>query len=396
MPIARRPKSAARQRDQAQLLDLCKSLLDSGSRLEDRYWEQKLEQFLIKRLSAQQDDLIEATLNHLVIEQPALADLLLEQLQATSEACTLTQDGSAWDVLLLTAPLAVWTRYHVPSTKLTTTLQKNLVQGLQNTVLVPTAKVLLCPRLFSLDEMPRSFSEVWRWLQKLSTRLLTGDGALPTAPQTEPLPYILADNRHLIMAVAVPAGEAIFRWQTDEQRDKAACLQAWQGYCHSLFSKLLTGCQFEILLPQAYHYSVQDSEKLIRPITIRASCQWLKEALGLKPNELKATIAAVGSHNIEEYRVGYQRSGNQDVIYGTIWPVFESGDQDTPVALVDTIDEISAILKESGVGDIKRIPGILAPEQCEDCGAPLFPDSTGELVHAELPEEAFDTPSHFH
>lgn len=27
------------------------------------------------------------------------------------------------------------------------------------------------------------------------------------------------------------------------------------------------------------------------------------------------------------------------------------------------------------------------PELCDDCGAPLFPDRSGDVVHAELPDD---------
>ena len=33
---------------------------------------------------------------------------------------------------------------------------------------------------------------------------------------------------------------------------------------------------------------------------------------------------------------------------------------------------------------------------CEDCGAPLFANAEGEIVHAELPEEADTQAAHFH
>jgi hypothetical protein len=35
-------------------------------------------------------------------------------------------------------------------------------------------------------------------------------------------------------------------------------------------------------------------------------------------------------------------------------------------------------------------------EFCDDCGAPLFPDREGELVHAEMPEDTPPPVEHFH
>ena len=55
-----------------------------------------------------------------------------------------------------------------------------------------------------------------------------------------------------------------------------------------------------------------------------------------------------------------------------------------------------AQLTESGVTELKKLPGTFTPEYCEDCGAPLFANAEGEIVHAELPEEADTQAAHFH
>jgi uncharacterized protein YuzB (UPF0349 family) len=53
-------------------------------------------------------------------------------------------------------------------------------------------------------------------------------------------------------------------------------------------------------------------------------------------------------------------------------------------------------LTESGVNNVKKLTGTFTPEYCEDCGAPLFANGDGEIVHAELPEEAETHAAHFH
>ncbi|HEX7649512.1 MAG TPA: DUF2863 family protein, partial [Noviherbaspirillum sp.] len=45
---------------------------------------------------------------------------------------------------------------------------------------------------------------------------------------------------------------------------------------------------------------------------------------------------------------------------------------------------------------IKRHSERFPMEFCEDCGAPLYPDSDGELVHAEMPEDVPSGTEHFH
>ncbi|MFM8631392.1 MAG: DUF2863 family protein, partial [Betaproteobacteria bacterium] len=38
----------------------------------------------------------------------------------------------------------------------------------------------------------------------------------------------------------------------------------------------------------------------------------------------------------------------------------------------------------------------LPMEYCDDCGAPLYPNEDGEMVHAELPEVAEQPSQHLH
>ena len=43
-----------------------------------------------------------------------------------------------------------------------------------------------------------------------------------------------------------------------------------------------------------------------------------------------------------------------------------------------------------GVHDVVTLRRTLPLEFCDDCGAPLFPNAEGELVHAELPAQEED------
>lgn len=65
-------------------------------------------------------------------------------------------------------------------------------------------------------------------------------------------------------------------------------------------------------------------------------------------------------------------------------------------AVVDVPESVAALLKELGVAEVRRLPGIHAAEFCEDCGAPYFPNFLGEMMHPELPDETDMEPMHFH
>jgi hypothetical protein len=368
------------------------------SRFEDRYWDQQLETMLEKHLSAGHDTLIESLLQEFAASDSECTEALLEHIQTVSQSFITELGGQTWQVVLMTAPLAVWTRYQLPQAKVSAATVDALSTMLKQTILAPDVVLHAIPHLLSLEEMPRHFSQTYQWLHLLGDCATGAGKTMPKLNLIEPNPALLVDTRHFVFAAAAPLGEPLLRWQLDTRSNHDTCLKAWTEQSQAVFSQLLPGCQFDILLPMTYHASVELSEIHVRSVAITSACQWLQETLELKPGELRATIAAVGERDAQEYRVGYHWGRQQDVIYGTIWPLFDQSEQDNHQngSIIDQADEIAAVLKQSGVDQIKRIPGVLLPDSCEDCGAPLFPNPSGELVHAELPEQAFDAPMNFH
>ena len=104
-------------------------------------------------------------------------------------------------------------------------------------------------------------------------------------------------------------------------------------------------------------------------------------------------MGAFGEEQADEYRISFSMKSSSEVIYGVIWPLYdrESVAND---ALNDVSDDESPIkricdaLHEAGVEDVFRHAMLFDPELCDDCGAPLFPDRSGEAVHAEMPDDA--------
>ena len=76
-----------------------------------------------------------------------------------------------------------------------------------------------------------------------------------------------------------------------------------------------------------------------------------------------------------------------------MWPLYGREDEN---ARPGPLDEVMSQLAECGVTEVKKLAGTFTPEYCEDCGAPLFANTEGEIVHAELPEEADTHTAHFH
>lgn len=213
---------------------------------------------------------------------------------------------------------------------------------------------------------------------------------------------MLADTRYVVMAVSAPKGNALFRWQEEPGElgeGRAACLEKWSAGTQDLFNRLLPGCGLEVLIPDAFYVSNREADRRVRPLSLKAAVAWLGGALSLEPRALRAVIAGCGEQQVDEYRIGFTQKNENDVIYGCLWPLYGreeeiSDPSDAPQP--STEEQIIAVLNECGVQDIRKLPGLLTPEFCEDCGAPFFPNPLGEMVHAELPEDAETAPQHFH
>ena len=383
------------------LVTLATHVNASGSRLEDAFWERELDALLTKLLQAGNDNAVEAALDHLLGADAAAYDVLIDLCESSSESQVATLAGAEYDVLLLAAPILVWTRYAIPSGPLLATAVDVLRVHLGAHVVAGGARIALAPFLFSLEQLPRSFAETFALTKQLGIAALNG-GKPSLAVDSEETASLLADARFLLAGVAVPRGGPVFRWQ--EQTDvpaahagRAQCLENWGAQARPNVAPLLPSCGFELLLPDAFHASVRDSDRRIRPYTVKAGAAYLEGALKVEASQLSAVVAGVGEESIDEYRIGFAVKGDDAVVHGEVWPLYGREDSlEESGAAAAPVDEIVALLREAGITEIHNLPDKHFPEFCEDCGAPLFPNADGDFVHATLPEGGDSAPAHFH
>ncbi|MBF6617065.1 MAG: DUF2863 family protein [Candidimonas sp.] len=398
------PTSPTRlSRDAQRLLALTEALARSGSRLEDDWWESRLGVLLDKLLLGKKNKTVESALDYLLATNIDAYEILVEQAETVSESTTMTVDGVEYDALLFSAPVVAWTRYQLPEGDLTAVQRDTISAALATHIAAPDARLALIPSLVNFDQMPQTFQETRAWTQRLAQRALrTGTEACVLGQPADP-EGLLADARFVVGAIVVKRGAAVFRWQTNPDDAGALprqqCLDAWIDDCSITLGPLFTGCQVEYLQPDAYYVNSREADRRIRPLALRAAVTWLQTAAHLPGGDLRAVIAGCGEASIEEYRIGFSTRQSNEVVYGCIWPVLskeEAVADGLEAGHVDVPDEIAALLKEMGVGDIRRLPGIYPPEFCDDCGAPHFPNPLGEMLHPELPEETDLGPVHFH
>ncbi len=395
-----RERSGQLTPDAERLVAGAMGLAHSGSRAEDRFWERYLDARLDKLLESTHGQAVFDALERLHQTDMEAYGALLEGVESASECVSMEWEGKPWDLLLITAPVVAWTRFRIPSGALPSATLEGLSAQLHACVLAREAKLALAPQLFSVDQLPRDFNDVRRWVRKLGQQALTGTSSRPDSKDFPETAEMLADSRFLLGVVAIPSGAEVFRWQEldpkmsgRERQSRVQCLESWIANARALFEAVLPGCGFESLLPDAYHINLRESDRRVRPYSIRAGVSFLEYAMNVEAQEVKASVAGFGSDRADEYRIGLSVGNTEDVYQGVVWPLFGAeSDEDDPTPL----DLIKDALKEAGVADVRIWPDVIEPEFCEDCGAPLYPNQRGDVVHIEVPEDAGPVNPHFH
>lgn len=402
------------------LVSISQSIVQAGSRLEERTFERQLDTHLQKLLKTGHQDTVDSTLNVLFKDDLNAYDVLMEGVEAVSESSTMTEahDGveTTHQALLVAAPVLAWTRFSIASGSIPGELLTVLSAHFAAHLLAEGTQMSMAPTLFAIDQLPRTHAETYAMTHKLAQAAHKGSSVKPLTRPADTAPF-LADTRYLLVAVVAPLGAPLFRWQEAQHlnnftAEREAALEQWRTQATPSVARLLPGCGIEMLLPEAYYVACREADKLIRPVSIRAAVHYLTNTLGVEPSDLRAVIAAFGEETtdgqIDEYRVSFTMRQEADVIYGIVWPLYGQEDEEgTPLEglthsalatgeIVRPVDEIVAHLNDCGITHIKRHNERFVVEYCDDCGAPLFADPTGELVHAEMPEDAPQGGEHFH
>ncbi len=374
-------------RDAERLVRLARGLADSGSRTEDAWWESELTGQIDKMLNAGQEDALNQALDRLHETHGQAYDSLADLIEAGTES----HGNEVQTTLLLGLPILAWSRYRIPDRKLPDSLLANLQVQLQAHVLADDVQVGMADLLFSPDQLPRGFVDTHRFTLALAE---AAGKQQHLAVATDGLPetgHYIADLRYLLAVISAPRGGPLFRWQeVDGNRESA--LKAWQTQAGPNLQAAMPGCAIELLLPDAYFSAWRQADQAARGYSLNATANYLRAALNLPAADLNAVAAPYYDHRLIEWRIGFARKGDDQVLHGVVWPLLGTEDESTDIA-----GEIEQTLKQAGVARIQMLDQRMPLEFCEDCGAPLFPNADGESVHAEMPEVEDNTvATHLH
>ncbi|HUW27525.1 MAG TPA: DUF2863 family protein [Sulfuriferula sp.] len=386
MKRPRLPRTPRLSRDATQLLRLAIALSVSASRMEDRLWARQLDAQIDSVLDKGQEDTLESALDQLWTANPPAYDALAQAIESRSSGL-VGADGQ--EVLLIAVPVQAWSRYSIAAGAIVPARMMELRAQLHGHVLAAGARLALADVLFSPDQLPRGFAATRTFARSLADAAAhQQDMHVDPASLAQVIPFV-ADVRYVVGAVMVAPGTAVFRWQ-EAQHSREQVLRDWQAHGGAVLQTMLPGCAIEVLLPNAYFSAWRESDLAGRGWGLRAAMDYLHAMLALPAASLRAVVAPFYDHVLEEYRIGFTEMGSNDVLHGVVWPLIGNEDENTEVT-----SEIETIVRAAGIGEVLLLNERMPLEYCDDCGAPLFPNPEGELVHAQIPESAEPAP-HLH
>ena len=385
-PSSRRGR-ASREADS--LIQLSEGLAQSGSRAEDRFWETRLDVEIDALLATGDEGSLNAALDRLADRESRAYEELADAIEGRVESAEVQTSEGSRDLLLFAAPVLAWSRMPLPTRLLSDPIIRSLKKSLAEEVFCEGVDLAVANYFFSPDQLPSSFGETAELRDQLAKALPSGVFEVDPQSLGETAQF-LADQRYLLGVASVKKGSPLFLWQ-EGMLSRDDVLAAWRKSGNESLTHLLPACGFEPMLPRAYYVACRDADRAARPFSVTASVAFLSTSLGIAPNMLIAVIGGCYNRQLEEYRIGFISHSEDEVIHGVVWPLLGPEDE-----MSDVVEEIEAILKEAGVQKIEMLRQRMPMEYCEDCGAPLYPNLEGEMVHAELPDDGESPTQHLH
>lgn len=382
-------------KDAEKLISMAASRIACGSVVEDYFWSDELLQRIGQLFDRGNDALVESALDHSFHANLPAHECLSTMVEAASESFEFqAEDRTPMQALLITIPILAWSSYRIPSGTLSEAQLAPVLSHLHGHVVAREARVAVSPFLYALDHLPRGYSETRKLMKRMAEAAMSGSRVRVEAAKLGEAVDFPADIRLLLAVVVHRKGAPTFQWQEAELCvSRHDVFSKWEAQCRPNLAKLVEGAAFECLLPDAFFRNARECDLRIRPHMLSASIGSLAAATNTEPSRLSAVIAGVGEDQVDEYRVSFLKHGENDVLHGAVWPLYGSEDDDTNPSPRAAIE---ALLSQHKLADIEVLPGVMPPEYCEDCGAPLFYDRDGEAVHAELPEGTPDSGMHYH
>ncbi len=208
--------------DATELGRLAIGLAESGSKLEDTFWQARLAELLDRLFHDGGEDDLTAALDRLFDTHPMAHDDLADIIESHAESCILLDQEREFDLLLFAVPVLAWSRFSIPAAAIPRNLLQTIKVHLGAHVLAAGARLALADYLYSPDQLPHSFVDTWQLMRRLGAAALTGDDLNVDAAAMPETNRFLSDTRYLLGALTVPRGKPLFRWNEADKTTRKA------------------------------------------------------------------------------------------------------------------------------------------------------------------------------
>ncbi len=353
-------------------------LTESSSRLEDTALEVRLDAMCREALDMGDDTELEAALSLLKDDQiPAY-----EQLLSMAEDCAQSHTNGTETSILMLIPILTWSRYKNFTGVVEDEILIELAESVRRHIAGPKARVAMGNVMFSSDNIPESLTAVRSWLKSISAGGAVAD---IRSKITKPTVNDFADSRYLACTITAENPADLFRSPNETVMERARGQMLFCLDAHDLLEMPMIGSVFEVQPPSAFFTAWRQSESSMRIWSLKSLVDFAA-GMGHTAGDITACVALfvpgakAAPDAMAEIRVGIcPKDDPKRVVSGIAWPVLPEEFEQAEVLAAD-------VLTHKGVKNILVHPQSFPLEWCDQCGAPLYANVDGMVVHIDFSE----------
>ncbi|MEI6737136.1 MAG: DUF2863 family protein, partial [Pseudomonadota bacterium] len=159
-------------KDASRLVNTCIAAVDSASHAEEQYWFAVIETMVSALMDRGNDIAIEAALEHTHQLNAAAHEILAASCEAAAESCHYNIDINdgvlTRHALLISIPIIAWSKYQIPAGLLSEQAIAPIRAQLHGHILSHDVSLCLNPFLYSIDHLPRGFSDTRKLVKTMA------------------------------------------------------------------------------------------------------------------------------------------------------------------------------------------------------------------------------------
>ena len=364
------------------LLALAYRTGDSTSNAEDRILDKHIEDFCNAALAKGDDSDIEAALAVLKSEEGTNYDDLL----SIAEGCAEFYRDKNGAHLLVLVPVLAWSRYGIAFGKMPEVIAKSIADLYKTYFAGVDARVTVGNTLISAEHIPERLVAVRHLLAVLSKPKTHGavvdtSFLLTASPADE-----FSDARYVPLAVSAPSEAMLFTPAEKDRISRARDFMDFALKAREVLRYFTVGSFIEVQYPSAFFSAWRQAAVAERLFSLKALVSYV--CVGkTTPEDLVATTAifsivseGASRETQPEVRIGISLSwAPEKIIAGIVWPC-------DPNELEIAQSFAGEVLTMQGVPTVVAHSQLFPMEWCEQCGAPLYANPDGLVIHAERPD----------